>query len=231
VKYYLTILITGFALSYGSSQSIQVVNAATTIYGNSNAPCFGTHFRVLNTTNNSIMVMSNDTATSLVSGADYMGSFDACYVPQPGEPPVGFLLEANDFGTFYMTYYPNNAAGVTTVECCFYNEANPTDSACHTIRFDASITNGIQEENVDVVSTPFPNPAVNFSEIQYQFAKASKGKVMIYDAAGKMVANELWKGKSGSVSVDVSALPNGTYFYDFISESAVKQKGKLTVAH
>lgn len=81
-------------------------------------------------------------------------------------------------------------------------------------------------ENNIVAVQVFPNPAID--EVTFVTSKYLQGKVILYDLAGKVVANTTIGGNT--VTLPVSQLAKGLYIYSVVSnEGLTVAKGKLSV--
>jgi hypothetical protein len=84
----------------------------------------------------------------------------------------------------------------------------------------------VEDERVKV----FPNPANNTVTFSYTLPEdAGNGVIELFDNTGKNIKHIIIKS-SNSQTVNCSAMPQGVYFYRFITETSVS-KGKFVVQH
>ncbi|MDQ3046163.1 MAG: T9SS type A sorting domain-containing protein [Bacteroidota bacterium] len=89
---------------------------------------------------------------------------------------------------------------------------------------------GIEDQNILLMqSVPYPNPASENITIQLSSGKdVSKLSIVIYDVTGKLILSRAQLSENRTV-INCQELIEGTYFYQFVSESQVISSGKFTV--
>jgi ligand-binding sensor domain-containing protein len=87
---------------------------------------------------------------------------------------------------------------------------------------------GVQEiQNNDQVLL-YPNPSSGNITVRYSLKPSDKGKLVIYDVTGKLIADYLLESSKGQMQVS-SDLKNGIYFYQVIVNGGVVKSDKLII--
>ncbi len=128
-------------------------------------------------------------------------------------------------------YQPLQQAGVTQMCYSFFDVNNPNDSTYVYVNFFASSV-GIGEygANEMFVSAPYPNPAVNHTSFDYQFAEPGYSKIVLMNMLGAVVREQLISNNSGTLRMHVSDLKEGVYFYSVMHNNQVVETKKLVVS-
>jgi hypothetical protein len=88
--------------------------------------------------------------------------------------------------------------------------------------------NSVTPENVSF--SVFPNPAGKQVTLSYELPQQqTNATLQLYNAVGQLVKTVAVKGYKGSVDNDVSALPNGIYYYTLSVDGVVEATSKLAV--
>lgn len=88
-------------------------------------------------------------------------------------------------------------------------------------------TSSISNKDLIGLDSSVPNPAGNYTTVSYHLGFQGVTSLRLYNMLGKAVltlVNEAQKPGNYIVSVDVSALPEGTYFYVLTAGNRVKTK-------
>jgi hypothetical protein len=90
-----------------------------------------------------------------------------------------------------------------------------------------------ETKDFNVVTKVYPNPATEAISFEFQKTNAAHWNIMLYDMAGKILSIHPVTGSEGIVNQRVefnTALPNGTYFYNLLDETAlIRASGKVVV--
>lgn len=81
----------------------------------------------------------------------------------------------------------------------------------------------------DLISQSTPNPANTLTRINWEENNNKNLSFTIYNALGELVKQEKISDNQTSVSVDVTTLPNGTYFYRLSNENFRSKMMKMVV--
>ena len=141
-------------------------------------------------------------------------------VLQPGE--------SSNRGMFHLLYNPGGNEGTTSVNYTF-SAGNFTKSLIVNYIYE---TVGITETEVLVNSlNAYPNPATSNVTVSYDMSgyHAGNARVVITNLVGSKVVTRSISGTSGKVSVDISNLDAGIYFYSIEADGKIVSTKKLIV--
>lgn len=78
----------------------------------------------------------------------------------------------------------------------------------------------------------YPNPSNTEVNLLYRFSSAShKATLNLYNPVGQLVKSETISNNAGTVTEDVSALPDGIYYYRLVVDGVPVAVSKLAVVH
>lgn len=135
--------------------------------------------------------------------------------------------------TFSGDYYPKGYYGTSSITYVFYDVNNAGDSVGVTVNFVALPPNVAENNNLKYeISNPLPNPARNLTIFNYKFSVNSKEvKFLVQDLLGNIVIQEPVYDLQGKLTIDVSALKSGVYFYSFLINNKSVISKKLIIQH
>lgn len=189
---------------------------------------------VTNNTDTDMKLMVFRKRLELLDGASSAFCWGLCYSPDVDTSLDNHTIKAGESsvpGEFSGHYYPNNVIGTSVVEYTFYNMDNPDIRVSIVCKYKAS-PEGIAEEAMrgGFVSEVYPNPAVNQVSIDYQLTpQVNQARVMVYNVLGSLVREVALDRGNGKMSLDVSGLDKGVYFYSILVNGDVYQTKKLII--
>ena len=216
---------------YAQSLSDETVNHK--VYydaGLANADITGAHVEIKNnsSTTNSYKVRWNGYVDTLCS-VNYF-CWDLCYTPGKLESDDGLNIApgtTNNFFSPHIYSVGNGVEGVCTVSYTFFNENDLNDTLLVIVEFES--TNSISvEENNPTISAVYPNPATNF--INVKLANVNKGQFQIINVLGQVVKTEEITTATNQLSVDVSNLESGVYFYSLVVKGQAIESKRLVIS-
>jgi hypothetical protein len=167
------------------------------------------------------------------NSSDYF-CWGACYPPFLDTAGTTILINAGmqsadeDFSAHYEIH---GTMGVSTVEYTFYNVATPEDQISVFVKYN-TLPNDISEtifSNTEI-SDIYPNPALNFAEIKFDFPKEVKSaKLKFSNILGATIKEINIEERNGKLDIDVSDLNTGVYFYSLILNEKIFQTKKLII--
>ena len=180
-----------------------------------------------------IAVRAERITIDTVPGSQNYFCWEQCYEPPTSISPTTITLAPGArMDQFYADYKPNGTVGVSTLAYCFYDDANPVDSVCATVRFTSSGV-GIQDVfmgNESGVSESFPNPAKTIAKINYALAAGwQKAELTVYSMLGSKVKKVNLKEDQGTLKLNVADLPSGMYFYTLVVDNKDISTKKMLV--
>ena len=126
----------------------------------------------------------------------------------------------------------NTIQGISVVSYCFYDAFNVTDSVC--IEYIYDTTTGIpviSSGSGTYLSAPVPNPALDYSDIYYQFNPGVEDAcLLIYNTLGSIVQKIDLQETNGKVHLNVSGFRPGMYHYALSANGKTGRSGRLIVS-
>ena len=110
---------------------------------------------------------------------------------------------------FAGSYYPDTATGQATINYCFWERGNMSNTSCVTIVYDNQRLTGV--DDLPFASRTMalqPNPAVNTINVGWTFPEVTT--INLYAADGSLVESRSNNG-AFACSFDVATLPAGMY--------------------
>lgn len=235
-KLFLFVYLVGVVGCIGYSQSLSLSNENGPVANNAYVDVLGyptddeivVEMNVTNNTADTLPVMLKKVELSMVPGTSSMFCWGLCYSPSVYVSPDPLKIGGNstNTGDFSGHYLPSGYSGMSVIRYVFYDERNPSDSVCFNTNFHAYGV-GFEEQPAANTLSAYPNPANGNVTITYSGPEA--GTLVIRNVLGTTV-KEIATGKaSGKVTVSVSDLASGIYFYSFVANDKVISTKKLVV--
>ncbi|HEY0029549.1 MAG TPA: T9SS type A sorting domain-containing protein [Bacteroidia bacterium] len=165
--------------------------------------------------------------------ADTLGLIASCV-----DDGTGGTMTQSTYSTSYMQYPPfipsisanRNIGYGSPVGSAGWVEAQDWEIWAHVTYNNVT---GISDQDMNAtLYQNMPNPAQGSTTVKYDLAKASSVSIVFYDLTGKKV-KEINEGKmaagSYNLSVNVSDLANGSYFYSLKTSEGVSLTKKMVV--
>jgi hypothetical protein len=217
-----------------NAQSL-VVTGDTSFTANSNIQ-IAHHLDIKNISANAISVRCQKTNLTLPLGAESYFCFSGlCFSASATAPSPPAMLspgqqisftnsDADAHSGYYDAY---GVSGIAEVRYCFYDENNPADQTCVTITYDcSSATDIIENENDFSMDEFFPNPAKEYTTINYKSGKNSHLKII--DILGNKV-KDIHLSNVGTQDIYVGDLSKGMYFGNLVHNDKVVAVKKLII--
>ena len=167
------------------------------------------------------------------NSSDYF-CWGACYPPFLDTAGTTILINAGMQSAdeeFSAHYEIHGTIGVSIVEYTFYNIAIPDDQITVIAKYN-TLPSDINEtifSNIEI-SDIYPNPALNFAEIKFDFPKeVNSAKLKFSNILGATIKEFNIDGRNGKLGLDVSDLNSGVYFYSLILNEEIFQTKKLII--
>ena len=189
------------------------------------------------TINEDVSLIGEKVEVQNVSGTNnYFCCFGQCllsttFVTNPRD------LVAGTSSTFSMHYmYENDIFDVAGLEQVMkyyiYTRENPEDKFIFNVIFKYSL-DGVDDINaVESFSNAYPVPASDVVNFDYSFnAGVNSATVAVYNMMGQEVLRSDISGMTGKLSLNVSDLTDGVYFYSLVVNGKTEKSSKLVVRH
>ena len=236
------IIIVLIAGSVSNAQSLslswdgEAVADTTTIWVNPDSgDPFSFHAVVTNNADKIIKVKVLRTNIDVLEGSSNSFCFASqCYPPFMDESADYVVLnsgESNAEDDFHGDFLSGGAIGTSLVSYRFFDIDNPTDYVEAIVKFWSSPT-GL-DENIKKgieISNAYPNPANDKFNINYNFeTRPADARVKIVNLLGSVVKEVELDQNSDKLSMDISDLNAGVYFYSVIINNEIYQTKKLVI--
>ena len=186
---------------------------------------------VTNQSGSSMDVMLKKVEFSIPGGCASSFCWGACYPPNIFVSPTPVTIAAGSTNNvdFVGDYYPYGISGEGVVRYVFFNSANVNDSVCFNVKYDAFPV-GVKDVGArQAFITASPNPASSSTTFTYGWTGQSVNATLrISNLVGAMV-KEFNLSEKGKLTVDINDLPEGIYFYSFITGGKMIKTAKLIV--
>ncbi len=136
-----------------------------------------------------------------------------------------------DLGLHYIINVQKGVLDVSEVELVFYDQNNPSEVSKIFLKFDTSLS-GIDENTLKNVwmSDVYPNPATNYVSIDYKLPnQVDNASIKIVNILGSVVKEQNVDIQNNSVSMDISNVKSGIYFYSLTVNGELYSTKKLIV--
>jgi len=193
------------------------------------------HAIVTNNTDNIVNIKVLRTNVEVIEGS--VNSFcwaSQCYPPFLDEsalyqPIIGGESTGTD--NFYAEFMANETFGTSIIKYKFFDKDN-TDIFSEVVVKYWSSPEAIGEEIANNISfsNAYPNPAINTFNIDYNFdTNINKASLKIVNLLGSVVKEVEIDQNSNKLSMDISNLDAGVYFYSIVVNNEVFQTKKLVI--
>lgn len=219
-----------FLVSYfGFAQSVELVNAVTNVEATA-ATLTGSgemvaEWPVTNLTSGAVAIKARREIVSEIAGSQNYFCWGVCYDVNTTVSVLSQTIQAQDTNyTFYAHYKPLGNVGQTDINYCFFNTANTTDVACHTVHYCYECTVGVIENSNQSLNLSLQgaNPVHGLTFMNYQLPTGqNQGKLFIYDLAGNQIKAATVKGNTGSVLITSEDFASGIYLVQIQSGKEV----------
>ncbi len=191
------------------------------------------HMNIKNISNEAKLVMVKKEEISVVPGSSNTFCWVVCWASNIFVSPMGRIIDPGVTNTeFSGDYMPIGNPGVTIMRYTFFDNDNPNDSTHFFVEFNAG-TVGMTDLQVTEpeFSNPYPNPAqdrVSFDYVlPYDVRSAS---VKIHNLMGTLVKESPLSDRSGKVTIDVSDLNDGFYFYSITVNDEIYETKRFVIS-
>ena len=236
----LALMLSVFALSAQSytvtdPDGAVVENGATyLVYGDGVATWGELNIEFTVTANESVRLIGEKIEVQVVENTQNYFCWGNCftsaiYVSDP------VALEEGVFELFSMHYMYDNdineVAGLEQIMQYYLYPANdPDDKFIINVIFKYSL-DGVEDlSGVEEFSNAYPMPASNVVNFDYSFnSNVNSAMIAVYNMMGQEVLRSDISSMSGKLSLNVSDLTDGVYFYSLIVNGKTEKSSKLVI--
>lgn len=224
-----TFLFAFLAVTAASAQSLQLSKDSLTVT-DADTNYLYAPVKVTNISGSTIEVMVKRTLISVVSGTENLFCWGAtCYpefVDTSTSPEILNSLEADS--SFYGRYTPLDNSGISRINYTFYNKNNPADSVVFYVTYNATSTaikeSSVKTDNIKV----YPNPATSIVTFFNNAIFEKNSRLKICNILGEELKTYDLSG--ASITVNVSDLTPGIYFYSLMESGKIVGTKKLVIS-
>lgn len=224
----------------GFTQSISHINPMTLVSGSLEeldpADELVAEWHVQNVSDATVSVRVRRNVISAVEGSINYFCWNVCFTETVDVSPNSLAISMGPGAintTFYAHYRPNNNAGDTFIEYCFFNAADQTDESCQTVQYSVGLTSDINEASNGSaleLSELSPNPLNGLGTLQYSFKnQPSQAKLVIYNMVGQVVQESNIAGKNGFILLNGEDFEAGMYLYSIVADGKVMATKRMMV--
>ncbi len=192
------------------------------------------HAVVHNNTNSGLQIKVRRKRLSMVENTTSAFCWGLCFPPDTDESVDSRLIMANGSSTdeeFSGHYTTAGQIGISMVEYTFFNADNEDQNVKVVAKYWAGF-DGIAEDamNGGSISDIYPNPATNYVSVDYNMpAEVNSAKVSIVNLLGAVVKESVIERSSNKLTMDISELEGGIYFYTVLINGDVYKTKKLVI--
>ena len=157
-----------------------------------------------------------------------------CYAPGITVTPV-VPFASGDSKDYAMHYcaddpsYLDDVLGKEQIMRYYLYEEGSNEQFVINVTFKYSMDGVEDNSSVETFSNAYPVPANDFVNFDYNFSNSTNACVAIYNMMGQEVMRNEISGMSGKLSLNVSDLADGVYFYSLIVNGKTEKSNKLIV--
>ena len=212
----------------------ETLGETTTVWGDPTASEIEFHAIVHNNSGNGMNIKVRRSEIEIVSGTINQFYWKVLYAPSIDESsnylfvPDGGSTETTDF---YGRYIPSSKNGTSTVEYTFYNKDNEDQNVKIQVKYWAS-PEGIAEDAMKggSISDIYPNPASRWVNLDYNLPNdVHSAKISIVNLLGAVVKEAVVERNEHKLTMDISDLQAGIYFYTVLINNDVYKTKKLLI--
>ena len=237
-----------FGAGFASAQSFQIldhndvdITGTNHVELGTGQELDGTKFHVKNLTGNPLYYKCEVQQISNVPNTDIQVCYGSvCNTATAGVltvqtiPDSGLVNSSAIDSTFKVAPFSGFGAWTggesATWRVKIYNSANPNDSASVMITFQ---NYGVSVEEItadEVTLRAYPNPTTNKLTINYSIdGNTANAKLGVFDIVGKNVKSYPLAGDKNQLTIDVSDLNSGVYFYSIMVEGKAIKTERVIV--
>lgn len=177
---------------------------------------------VANLTNNAVSIKCLREELSLTQGTQNYFCWGVCYGETTNVSVLAQnILPGDTNNTFYAHYKPLGNIGQSDINYCFFNTADPTDRACHTVHycFECLVETQELENETKQISFQGENPLQGLGLFNYTLPQEN-GHFTLTDMSGNRVRQMNLNASVGQILLDANELSCGMYLVTLISGSS-----------
>ncbi len=165
----------------------------------------------------------------------------SCLDENTFETEVPILLEPDEVSSasdFYADYLPAGNGetpiiGTSIIKYEFFSDREDFETVEVTVSYvyEEEEPNAIQlPQVVSTLTSIYPNPAKDFTEVNYSVNNNSSASIRVYSITGRLLNEFLLDSSSNSFRIDTSSLQRGMYMISFVVDNVIISTRKLVIS-
>lgn len=173
--------------------------------------------------------------SNCVSGSSNLFCWTLCYTPAVYVSPTTESIASGGLCTKFVGHYnPAGNLGCCTVTYVFFDVAVPNDSVFVKVVYCATplgINDNTREKSY--LGNVYPNPINSTASLSYKLNEdhGQKAKIVLYNILGKSIKEYELSEAQGTVRLNLSDTPGGTYFYSLQINGKIISTKKVVLLH
>nr|NQU92233.1 T9SS type A sorting domain-containing protein [Bacteroidota bacterium] len=169
----------------------------------------------------------------LLPGTQTTFCWGACFAPVVYLSPTTITILPDSICEEFSGHYePTNVWGLSKMAYSFFNIDVADDSVYFYVDFNAGTVGITEAQNTGIaISNAYPNPTSGLVSFDYDLGNASGDAIIkIHNLLGAVVKDIVLTGNSGKITINVSALNDGVYFYSAMVNDQTIETKRLVVS-
>ena len=187
------------------------------------------------TATSNIAIVCEKVANNDIPGTTNDFCLGLCFAPSVNVSPAQMMAtgETLDFSAHYLAENYFDVLGMQqSMTYYLYDNNNPEERFVINVIFQYSMEGVEDISGVEEFSNAYPVPASDVVNFDYSFnSNVSNAMVAVYNMMGQEVLRSDINSMSGKLSLNVSDLADGVYFYSLIVNGKTEKSNKLVVRH
>jgi hypothetical protein len=155
-----------------------------------------------------------------------------CWDVSTTTSPLPTTINPGESAALSADCIPNNIEGTSYVTYQFYDQSGSSDT--FSLSFTYTFTPvGVPEVNASkyTLAQASPNPATNFTAINYNYAQGKDASLVFHNLLGSVVKEIKLNARQNTLVIPVSDFPSGIYIYSLVIDGKPAASKKLVVSH
>lgn len=235
-KLLLSLIIMLFVGLTASAQPISLTHEGQPVENGQTFECTGLleehicAIEVTNTSDRAVNIICEREDISVVPETINFFCWGLCFSPTIFISPA-YTLEGGASTEFSGHYMAMELSGTTTVRYSFYEESNTAEKFVITINYSYSGVSVADFNDTKIFSNAYPSPAKDQVNFKYDMpSSVNSAKIVLFNMMGQEVKSQDIMGHFGTLTLSVSDLSEGIYFYSLVINNNTQKTSKLVIS-
>lgn len=156
-----------------------------------------------------------------------------CYPPATDTSVLSVTIPSQGMSyEFAGDHNPSGKVGVVKVKYAFYDIHTPQSQSIVVVNYDHSQVDGVTDlPGTKFISGAYPNPADNFTSLDYDLTGSPNSQILIFNFLGKLIEKLEVGNSTGTITINTSLFNEGIYFYSLKVNNQIIKTRKLVISH